>query len=214
MTVLEPKEAYRLLAPDYDSAPNALIALEQRVLEQFLPDLHERRLVDVGSGTGRWAKYALVRGASVVSVDVCYEMLRRAPRPAVLADACRLPLPDACADLVICAFTLGYAPCCFAELGRIVRPGGLVFVSDVHPGALRRGWKRSFRTERGIVEIAHATYTLEDLTAPELKLTMLLEPPLGLPEKTIFDRAGCPERFEHAARGPAVFVAQFIRTSR
>ena len=79
--------------------------------------------------------------------------------------------------------------------------------------ALERGWKRTFRHNGGVIEIAHEAYRLEDLQAPSLTLTCLMEPRLGLPEKAIFDQAGCPERFEIAARWPAIFVAQFIRTA-
>jgi ubiquinone/menaquinone biosynthesis C-methylase UbiE len=213
MTVLEPQEAYRLLAADYDTTPNALIALEERIMAPLLPDLKGRTVVDVGSGTGRWAKYAAGCGASAMGVDLCYEMLRAGHRPAVLADARYLPFPEACADVVICALTLGYAPGCFLELRRVVCPGGTVFVSDIHPDALQRGWKRTFRHDGEVIEIAHQTYSLEDLHAPGLELMRLMEPHLGFPEKTIFDLAGCPERFEEAARWPALFVAQFVRTA-
>ena len=36
MTVLEPRQAYTLLAEDYDSTPNALIALEERTVAPLL----------------------------------------------------------------------------------------------------------------------------------------------------------------------------------
>jgi ubiquinone/menaquinone biosynthesis C-methylase UbiE len=212
MTVIEPREAYSLLADEYDTAPNALISLEERTMAPLLRELRGRRVVDVGTGTGRWAKYVSARGAFAVGVDFCRNMLCAAPFPAILADARRLPLPDSCADAVICAFTLGYAPASFAELGRIVRSGGTVFVSDVHPDALRRGWKRTFRHDGVAIEIAHQSYALEDLKAPGLEPAQLMEPCLGLPEKAIFEHAGCADRFAEAARWPAIFVAQFIRT--
>lgn len=212
MTVLEPHEAYRLLAAEYDSAPNALIALEERTMVPLLPNLQGRTLVDVGTGTGRWAKFAARKRARTIGVDLCREMLRCAPRPTLVADARRLPLPNRCADLVICAFTIGYAPGCLAELRRIVRPGGSLFVSDVHPDALQRGWKRTFRHDGGVIEISHQSYKLDELRAPGLELTFLREPRLALSERAIFEQARCPERFEEAARWPAIFVAKFVRT--
>jgi malonyl-CoA O-methyltransferase len=205
-------EAYRLLAAEYDTAPNALIALEERVLRPLFPNLQGCTFVDVGTGTGRWAKYAAANGARAIGIDFCGEMLRAGGRPAVLGDACRLPLPDECADIVVCAFTLGYAPGCFSELCRVTRIGGTVAVSDVHPGTLERGWKRSFRHSNGPIEIAHQDYAIRDLQTPGLILADLREPRLGLPEKVIFEQAGCPERFEESARGPAIFVALFRRT--
>ena len=87
-----------------------------------------------------------------------------------------------------------------------------MFVSDVHPGALQRGWKRTFRHGGGVIEISHQDYKLDDLGVPGLALTLLMVPCLGFSEKTIFEEAGCPERFDEAARWPAIFVAKFVRT--
>jgi malonyl-CoA O-methyltransferase len=210
MTVLAPREAYQRLAEDYDSSPNALIALEQRTMAPLLPDkLEGSTVVDVASGTGRWARLCEQRGgqrgARVITVDFCAEM-----RPSVLADAARLPLPDASADVTICAFALGYAPECFAELVRITRPGGTLLVSDVHPEALKRGWTRSFRHRGEVIQVADQPYALADLSAPALRLTCLLEPHLGPPEREFFERSGHLGRFDEACREPAIFVARWI----
>jgi len=212
VTTLPALEAYRLLAPEYDATPNALIALEERMLRPLLPNLEGCTFIDVGTGTGRWAKYAASKGALAIGIDFCEEMLRAGKRSGVLGDACRLPFADECADVVMCAFTLGYAPSCFSELRRITRVGGTVAVADVHPGALERGWKRSFRHSNGQIEIAHHHYTIRELQTAGLALSFLAEPTLGPPEKVIFEEAGCPERFEEAARCPAIFVALFRRT--
>jgi hypothetical protein len=112
---------------------------------------------------------------------------------------------------VVCAFALGYAPEIFTELRRIVRPGGMVLASDVHPDALRRGWTRTFRYSGGVVEVAHRHYALEDLRAPDLWRTGLWQPRLGAPERAIFEQAGCAGRYAEASLPPAIFVAQWIR---
>lgn len=210
MRMLEARDAYALLAEEYDSTPNALVSLEKRTLSPLLPELKGRTVVDAAAGTGRWAAYCASRGARTIAVDFCLNMLRHAPRPAIQADALRLPLADACADITICAFALGYAPGCFSELRRITRRGGMVLVSDVHPDAIGRGWTRSFRHRDEVIEVMHEPYAIEDLRTPGLELSCLLEPRLGLPERGIFDRAGCLDRFEAASRGPAIFVARWI----
>ncbi len=211
MTVLEPRDAYRLLAERYDSTPNALVALEQRSLAPLLPDMRGKRVVDVAAGTGRWAAYCASRGARTVALDFCREMLVRAQGHVVQAEAARLPLPDSCADVTICAMALGYAPASFAELARITRRGGTLLVSDVHPDAVRRGWTRSFRHGQQVIEVSHQPYALDDLHAPALELTCLIEPRLGEPERQIFEQAGRPELFREASREPAIFVARWIK---
>lgn len=212
MTVLEPQNAFARLAEDYDSSPNALIALEQRVMLPLLPGNMERlTVVDVAAGTGRWALHCNQRGARAIAVDFCHEMLRIAPIPAIQANATHLPLPDASADVVICAFALGYAPACFAELARITRPGGMLLVSDVHPEALSHGWTRSFRHRGGAIQVRDQPYEIADLHSPGLQLSCLLEPRLGPPEREFFEWAGQLHRFEEACREPAIFVARFWR---
>jgi malonyl-CoA O-methyltransferase len=212
MTVLEPRDAFALLGPEYDSSPNALIALEQRVMLPLLPGkMAGLTVVDVAAGTGRWALDCRKRGARAIAIDFCHEMLRIAPIPGVQAAATRLPLRDASADIVICAFALGYAPACFAELARITRPGGTLLVSDVHPAALGRGWTRSFRHGEEVIQVADQPYEIADLCARGLQLSCLIEPRLGPPEREIFERAGQLHRFAEACREPAIFVARWLR---
>jgi ubiquinone/menaquinone biosynthesis C-methylase UbiE len=205
------RDAYALLAVEYDRSPNALISLEERTMAPLLPDLRGGRAVDVGAGRGRWASCLAARGAFAIAVDFCHEMLQWSSTPAVQAEGRLLPLRDSCADFVVCAFALGYALNIFAELRRIVRPGGTVLASDIHPEALRRGWTRTFRHNGGVIEVAHDSYALEDLRAPDLRLTSLFEPRLGAPERAIFEQAGCPGRFAEVSQFPAIFVAQWVR---
>jgi malonyl-CoA O-methyltransferase len=210
MTVLGPREAYRRLAQDYDGSPNALIALEERTMLPLLPcDLTGQTVADAAGGTGRWSAHCRRRGAFAIAFDLCHEMLRSTP--AVQADAARMPLRDGAADVVICAFALGYAPACFAELARITRPGGTVLVSDIHPEALRRGWTRTFRSRGEVIRVADEPYTIADLHAPGLELSCVLEPRLGDPEREIFERAGRIDLYEAACREPAIFVARWRR---
>lgn len=211
VTKLAPIDAYRLLARDYDCSPNPMLALEQRTMTAMLPSLHGARVVDAASGTGRWTSYCWSQGAETIAVDFCAEMLAGAPRPVVVADVNQLPLPDAIADVTICAFAIGYAPACLPELARVTRKGGTVLVSDVHPDALRRGWTRTFSHPNGVIEVAHHRYALDDLTARELRLDCLREPRFGEPEREVFATAGKLDAFEEAARYPALFVARWIK---
>lgn len=211
MTTLAPRDAYRLLAQGYDSNPNPLLALEQRVMMPLLPALRGTTVVDVAAGTGRWAAYCRAQGGRTVAADFCAEMLNLAPPPAVLADLHQLPFPNACVDLVICAFALGYAPGCLSELARITRKRGVVIVSDVHPEAIEGGWTRTFRHGASVIGVQHERYALEDLNAPGLGLDCLIEPRLGEAERAVFARAGKLAAFEEATRHPAIFVARWVK---
>jgi SAM-dependent methyltransferase len=210
-TLLSPADAYQRLAATYDSVANPLISLEHRTVLSILPELSGRAVVDVGAGTGRWGRVCNAAGARTISVDFCAAMLQQAPAPVIVGDARRLPLPDQSADFVMCAFTLGYAPDCLSELARIVRPGGMVIASDVHPDAVKSGWKRSFRLGGEVIEIDNCGYEIKDLGCPPLRLVQLLQPRFDRPEREIFEAAGKLESFSALARIPAIFVAQWIR---
>jgi ubiquinone/menaquinone biosynthesis C-methylase UbiE len=126
--------------------------LERRVLSGLRADLLARlpagaRLLEVGAGTG--ANFAFYpRGAEGAASEPSREMLRRAAgraeRPAgvrlVQAAAERLPFGDASFDaalasLVFCSVASPAAA--FAELRRVVRPGGTVaLLEHVRPPGL------------------------------------------------------------------------------
>ncbi|WP_333773332.1 class I SAM-dependent methyltransferase [Streptomyces sp. IBSBF 3136] len=102
-----------------------------------------RRLVDLGTGRGHDAVGFAERGYRVLAVDVSSAQLRRAIRHEhvqyVVADAERLPLPDASVDVVISdhgAFDHSPAVALLRESHRILRPSGLLVVCTYHPLAL------------------------------------------------------------------------------
>ena len=216
--VLAPREGYRRWAATWDSDPSAIVALESRHLTPWLADLRGRRVLDVSCGTGRWLEFAAQAGAQVVGVDFCLEMLQRAAaKPAIgrslaAADAARLPLPDGWAGVVLCTLSLGHMPdvaAVMAEMARTVAPGGQAIVSDFHPEAFRRGWKRTFRSDGRTYEIENHYHPLESLAAEGLVLEELTEPCFGEPERQIFIAAGKPELFDEVRGIPAVLLARW-----
>jgi demethylmenaquinone methyltransferase/2-methoxy-6-polyprenyl-1,4-benzoquinol methylase len=104
-------------------------------------------VVDLACGTGDLCRAVAGAGWQPIGVDLSMGMLRhaRTTAPLVQGDGTALPLPDASVDGVISGFALRNfvaLPPVFAELGRVVRPGGRVSLLDVatpaHP-LLRAG---------------------------------------------------------------------------
>jgi len=108
-------------------------------------------LVDLACGTGDLADDALAAGHRVVGVDLALGMLQAAhtPAPLVQADITGLPLPDRSVDGAVCGFALRNVLSLtdlFAELARVMRPGGRIGLLEVD------------RPERALTRFGHRVY--------------------------------------------------------
>jgi len=93
-------------------------------------------VVDLACGTGDLCRELATQGLRAVGADLSFGMLAaaRTEAPLVQGDALRLPLPPGAVDGVTCGFALrNFAglPPFFAELARVVRPGGRVALLEV-----------------------------------------------------------------------------------
>lgn len=93
-------------------------------------------VLDLASGTGDFCVELSSRGLRAVSVDLSFGMLAadRSGAPRVQADILGLPVPAGAVDGVTCGFALRNLvelPAFFAELARVLRPGGRLALLDV-----------------------------------------------------------------------------------
>ncbi len=93
-------------------------------------------VLDLASGTGDLCIDLARAGHRPLSCDLSFGMLSadRSGAPRIQADILRLPVPDATVDGVTCGFALRNLvdlPTFFAELARVVRPGGRIALLDV-----------------------------------------------------------------------------------
>jgi demethylmenaquinone methyltransferase/2-methoxy-6-polyprenyl-1,4-benzoquinol methylase len=134
------REMFDAIAPRYD--------LVNRVMT-FRLDVRWRRhavaalalpagsnVLDLASGTGDLCVDLAAAGHRPTSIDLSFGMLRadHSGAPRVQADILRLPIADASVDGVTCGFALRNLvslPPFFAELARVVRPGGRIALLDV-----------------------------------------------------------------------------------
>ena len=141
-------------AASYDSVAELQRAVGAELLARLPGDLVPDRWVDLGSGTGHFSRALAARlpQASGTAVDIAEGMLRHA-RPLggasrfVCGDAERLPLATASHDLIFSSLALQWCerPAqAFAELNRVLKPGGQVFFSTLLSGSLwqlREAWR-------------------------------------------------------------------------
>lgn len=120
--------------------------------------LHGRRVLDLGTGTGRLPLMLAGEAAMVIGLDLHRAMLTENARQRALAggrwpltqgDLRALPFPDACADLVTAGWAIGHLRGWFegawrAQIGQVLRemrrvtaPGGTVLIMEtLSTGAL------------------------------------------------------------------------------
>src|SRR5438132_4947883 len=108
-------------------------------LESFVQPNGDERALDVGTGAGTLALALAPLVREVVGVDAVPELLERARASApanvtfVEGDATSLPFEAGSFDLVCCRRTLHHvarAELVVAQLARVAKPGGRVFVDD------------------------------------------------------------------------------------
>ena len=152
------REGYAYWAASYDQENNALIAVEEAYVNPMLSQLSSKRVLDVGTGTGRHALKLAREGANVTALDQSLEMLAVARQRAqdeglsidfqVASLDDGLPFVDNQFDLLICALVLCHIPdmtSTIREFARVLQPGSHMLITDFHPESAQIGWRTQFK---------------------------------------------------------------------
>jgi demethylmenaquinone methyltransferase / 2-methoxy-6-polyprenyl-1,4-benzoquinol methylase len=134
------RDMFDAIAPKYDRLNRIIsLGLDVRWRRRAVSRLDLRRgsrVLDLASGTGDLCRDLAAVGLRPLSMDLSHGMLTadRSGAPRVQTDILRLPVPDRSVDGVTCGFALRNLvdlDAFFAELGRVVRPGGRIALLDV-----------------------------------------------------------------------------------
>lgn len=192
---LPSKAAYALWAADYPPrAHNRLMALEETAMRSLLPPLTGRHVLDLASGTGRYAAMARQHGAAVViSADNSLSMLREnASRLRAEADMRALPFADATFEVILCGLAVGHLPSeslvgVYREIQRVLHADGVALISDFHPFLYFLGGRREFTVGKRRYAVEHYPHLLSThfaaVASANLRLTGLAEPTAPLPKQ-------------------------------
>ena len=214
----EPRAGYGSWSESYDEPGNPIVALEEPAVWSLVDSLSPGRALDAGCGTGRHARHLVDLGHDVVGVDLTPEMLSRAAAnvPEAIfheADLRDIPMPGGRFDLVVSGLALAHLEDlrpAVAELTRVLRPGGRLVISALHPIQTLLGWHARFTDasgRRGFVREhshTHADY-LAAFGSAGLRVRGCLEPELTedhlpalrrafrhMPEATVAAYSGLP----------------------
>ena len=139
--------AYDLWAEAYDDE-DPTTALDEPFVLSMLEPFSGCRILDLGCGTGRYLRRIVHQDVQLVGLDLSRAMLARAKRvmnsvPSVsLVQALigQMPFAPNCADRVIAGLVLDHIhdlSAFFRETATVLRPGGRLLVSAVHPDMQR-----------------------------------------------------------------------------
>jgi malonyl-CoA O-methyltransferase len=186
---IDPQSAYGLWARTYPPRPhNPLMEVEHEAVLASLPDVRGLTVLDAGCGSGRYLQALTERGARAIGMDLSEAMLARARETTAgvaRADLRALPFDAMSIDLVVCGLALGdfaEIELALTEIARVLRPGGRVVYSVVHPAGESAGWSRTFESDGRRLAIegfwhpvdrhrhacAAAGFTIEEWREPEL----------------------------------------------
>ncbi|MCX6780475.1 MAG: class I SAM-dependent methyltransferase, partial [Candidatus Magasanikbacteria bacterium] len=103
--ILKSAPGYDLAASNYDKKEKYLNSFEQNKFLPILGDLKDKKVLDVGAGTGRLSILLSKAGAAVTALDVSDEMLKVLKNKdekieTIVGDAESLPFEDSSFDIV------------------------------------------------------------------------------------------------------------------
>ncbi|MBV7331831.1 methyltransferase domain-containing protein [Chloroflexi bacterium TSY] len=168
------QEGYGYWADQYDQEDNALIILEEALTLPMLSAIPINQVLDLGTGTGRYALHLAAQGAEVTALDQSEAMLAKARQAASHAGLSirfiqqgleeRLPSLAERFDLVLAALVLCHVAdldAVIREIYRVVSPGGHLIITDFHPAVIAAGWRTQFTSQAGTYLLPTAGHTRE-----------------------------------------------------
>lgn len=198
---MDTRHAYNEWASQYDTNLNKTRDLEARVLRATLEPLAFSSCLEIGCGTGKNTSWLVERAEHITAVDLSEEMLAKA-REKITSPAVRWVQADITADwtfrdqlydLVTFSLVLEHiadlSPI-FREVAEALKPGGHVYIGELHPFKQYTGSKARFETATGTQIVNCFNHHVSDFT--ELPRQFGLVPVLVNEYFDEDDRGGIP----------------------
>jgi len=196
----------------------------------LIGDVAGRRVLDAACGPGIYAEEMTARGATVVGFDHSPRMVETA-RARVPGAEFRVHdlgdpiawLPDASVDLALCALAIEYVDDrtqALTELRRVLRPGGALVLSKLHPTADWLRHRGDYFEPRVVEEVWTGTpsawamrFWIEPMeqTVAAISAAGFLVERLVEPRPVPAARAVDPERFARYSTQPFFIAFRCVR---
>lgn len=169
------QQAYNSWAQQYDSNENKTRDLEARSLRETLAPLSFEHCLEIGCGTGKNTVWLMEKAATVTAVDLSEEMLLKAKEkitsPHVTFVQADITEPWNFAtkqfDLVGFSLVLEHIELLqpvFEKAAAALKPGGHLYISELHPFKQYNGSKARFDTAEGTQVVTCFNHHITDFT--------------------------------------------------
>ena len=182
---------------------------ERQMIGDLARPMRGERALDLGCGTGAYARWLLQEGLTVVGVDISAGMLdaarRKTPAGAtfVQADLLHLPFDSGQFDLALCNVVLEFAPSpagVLREALRVLKPGGRLVAGLIGGNG---PWARKY-AERGRADASSVYRYAHFFSYAEATRLAGIE----FPDETRFGLYVGPDEFRDAASAAQLEVSR------
>ena len=169
------QQAYNNWAHQYDSNENKTRDLEARSLRETLAPLAFEHCLEIGCGTGKNTAWLMEKAARVTAVDLSEEMLAKAKEkitsPHVTFVHADITKPWIFStqqyDLIGFSLVLEHIEQLqpvFEKAAAALKPGGYLYISELHPFKQYNGSKARFDTAEGTQVVTCFNHHITDFT--------------------------------------------------
>ncbi len=171
------REGYDLWAAQYDTYVNSTVAVDDGHFPPLWAHLSDRDVLEIGCGTGRHTVRLARQGNRVTGIDLSANMLAiardklKGARDVRLLEAdimsCDLPGSFDAALAALVVEHIADLPRFFARVAAMLKPGGELFLSEIHPYRSAAGSGARFvdpqtGEERWLANIPHSGTAILD----------------------------------------------------
>lgn len=173
------QNAYNDWSQSYDTDRNLTRALDQKVTQEVLANLHFNSILELGCGTVKNTVFLSRIGTNVHAIDFSHGMIDTAKEKVQarnvkfsVADLTKRWLcDDAEFDLVVCNLVLEHIEnisFIFSEAARVLKNRGRFFINELHPFKQYEGKKARFYRGEETIEVDAFVHHISDFVSTAL----------------------------------------------